>query len=263
MAFPPPGCREGCGGLHRSLHRHGEPGKGFPRRLHSFRMAKVSPDTVTAGVVSYYYSDKTVSGFSFTHIGGADGGELANLLTMATTGPLHTYWGQRGKSGDGYQSSFSKDRKQRPRVITRSPSMTIRFAPKHRRPSQRDAAIHVSRQPAIAHPDRSVSPQRWHFIHQSVKVTDDHSIEGTIDCPAKEAAGVLGRPATPSTTISSSAGLLRKSASGVQRCRRCGAMRRFGTGSKNVNDPAFIEACRKASFPGCREKEGPASGILQ
>ena len=163
----------------------GHAGKDFPGASTPFGMTKVSPDTATAGVVSYSYTDKTVSGFSFTHIGGADGGELANLLTMATTGPLHTYWGQRGKPGTGYQSAFSKnsetasagyyavtldDSQIRAEATAAPHSGILRFT----FPENQQSRIQID----LSHRHDGTS------LHQTVKVTDDHTIEGSIDCPA-------------------------------------------------------------------------------
>ena len=66
----------------------GGQGKDFPGANVPFSMVKLSPDTVVTGPASYYYSDKTIQGFSFTHLGGADGGELGNFLVMPTSSPM-------------------------------------------------------------------------------------------------------------------------------------------------------------------------------
>lgn len=80
-------------------------GKDFPGATTPFSMVKVSPDD--GGGISYHFGDKSIQGFSFTHLGGADGGELGNVLTAATTGPLHTF-ASRG-SASGFGSAISKD----------------------------------------------------------------------------------------------------------------------------------------------------------
>ena len=136
-------------------------------------------------MVSYSYADKTVSGLSFTHIGGADGGELANALTMATTGPLHTFWGHKGKTGTSYESSFSHqtesasagyyavtldDYKIRAEATAAPHSGMLRFT----FPQNDQSRIQID----LSHRHDGTS------THQTVKVTNDHTIEGAIDCPA-------------------------------------------------------------------------------
>jgi predicted alpha-1,2-mannosidase len=243
----------------------GSQGKDFPGASTPFGMAKVSPDTVTAGVVSYNYSDKTVSGFSFTHIGGADGGELANLLTTATTGPLHTYWGQRGKSGSGYQSSFSKrtetasagyyavtldDYDIRAECTAASHSGMLRFT----FPLNQQSRIQVD----LSHRNDGTS------LHQSVKVTDDHSIEGAIDCPADGGGWRFGRT---SYTLYYHLEFSRPFEKvGVWDATLppiwSDASAPYHSKNKTISDPAFIEACQKASIlPDCREKEGQHLGF--
>lgn len=242
----------------------GSQGKDFPGASTPFGMAKVSPDTVTAGVVSYYYSDKTVSGFSFTHIGGADGGELANLLTMATTGPLHTYWGQRGKSGDGYQSAFSKqsetasagyyavtldDYKIRAECTAAPHSGMLRFT----FPDNRQSRIQID----LSHRNDGTS------LHQSIKVTDDHSIEGAIDCPADGGGWRFGRTSYTLYYHLEFSRPLEKVGIWDATLPPVWSDPSVPYGKKkNISDPAFIEACQKASIlPGCREKEGQHLGF--
>ena len=171
----------------------GAQGKDFPGASMPFGMAKVSPDTVTAGVISYLYSDKMVSGFSFNHIGGADGGELANLLTMATTGPLHTYWGQKGKPGTGYQSAFTK------KTETATAGYYAVTLDDYNIKAEATAALHsgILRFTFPANEQSRIQIDLSHrhdgtSLHQTVKVVDDHTIEGRIDCPGRGAVGALG-----------------------------------------------------------------------
>ncbi len=243
----------------------GSQGKDFPGASTPFGMAKVSPDTVTAGVVSYYYSDKTVSGFSFTHIGGADGGELANLLTMATIGPLHTYWGQKGKSGTGYLSSFSKksetasagyyavtldDYHIHVECTAAAHSGMLRFT----FPENSQSRIQID----LSHRNDGTS------LHQTVKVTDDHSIEGQINCPAEGGGWRFG---ATSYTLYYHLEFSKPFAKvGVWDAALppvwSDSSVHYHAKTKTISDPAFIEACRKAAvLPGCREKEGQHLGF--
>ena len=244
----------------------GHAGKDFPGASTPFGMVKLSPDTATAGVVSYSYTDKTVSGFSFTHIGGADGGELANLLTMATTGSLQTYWGQRGKPGTGYQSAFAKqsetasagyyavtldDYKIRAEATAAPHSGVLRFT----FPENQQSRIQID----LSHRHDGTS------LHQTVKVTDDHTIEGSIDCPAAGGGWRFGPTSytlyyhlefsKPFTKIGVWSATLPPVWSASDHPVP------YGKG-KNISDPSFIEACQKAEvIPDCRDKEGQHLGF--
>jgi predicted alpha-1,2-mannosidase len=242
----------------------GAAGKDFPGASTPFGLVKLSPDTNTAGVISYSYFAKTVAGFSFTHIGGADGGELANALTMATTGPLHTYWGQPGKPGTGYESPFSKqtesasagyyavtldDSKIRVEATAAPHSGMLRFT----FPQNDQSRIQID----LSHRHDGTS------THQTVKVTNDHTIEGTIDCPA---AGGGWRFGPTSYTVYyhiefskpfSKVGVWSATLPPVWSDDK----HHYGKG-KNISDPDFVAACQKAEvLPDCREKDGQHLGF--
>ena len=245
----------------------GREGKDFPGASLPFGMAKVSPDTVTAGVVSYSYNDKTIQGFSFTHIGGADGGELANVMTMATTGPLHTYWG-KGADGGGFQSSFSKatetasagyyavtldDYKIRAEATAAAHSGMLRFT----FPENPQSRIQID----LSHRNDGTS------LHQTVKVTDDHTIEGAIDCPSTGGGWRFGKTSytlyyhvefsKPITTE----GVWSATLPPVWG-QNLPYHAKLEGGDKSIGNPAFIEACRKAQvLPGCRERDGQHLGF--
>ena len=141
-------------------------------------MVKLSPDTGNG--VGYYYSDTRIQGFSFTHLGGADGAELGNVLVSATTGPLHTYWGQIDKV-HGYYSGFAKSTEQasagyyavtladyniRAEATAAPHSGMLRFT----FPDNEQSRIQID----LSHRNGGSS------FHQTVKVVDDHTIEGEI-----------------------------------------------------------------------------------
>ena len=243
----------------------GSQGKDFPGASTPFGMTKVSPDTITAGVISYSYSSKSVAGFSFNHIGGADGGELANLLTMATTGPLRTYWGEKSKPGTGYQSSFSKntelasagyyavtldDYKIRAEATAAPHSGMLRFT----FPENDQSRIQID----LSHRHDGTS------LHQTVKVVDDHTIEGTIDCPWQGGGWRFGHTSytlyyhlefsKPLTKVGVWSATLPPIWSD--------AKAPYHSKDKSISDPAFIEACQKAEvIPDCLEKEGQHLGF--
>ena len=75
-------------------------------------MAQVTPATVTGGDngPGYSYEMKTIEGFAFTAMSGIGWyGDLGNLLTMPTRGPLKTVAGREDGSLDGWRSAYDKD----------------------------------------------------------------------------------------------------------------------------------------------------------
>ena len=112
---------------------------------------------------------------------------------MATTGPLHTFWGKKESraratshpfprtsetASAGYYAVTLDDYKIRAEATAAPHSGMLRFT----FPQNDQSRIQID----LSH------RQRWHVTHQTVKVTDDHTIEGTIDCPGRAAAGVSG-----------------------------------------------------------------------
>ena len=89
-----------------------ECGRTFPGPTTPFGLVQLSPDTFTGGDNGNGYSwfNKTIEGFSFTHLSGVGWhGDFGNFLVMPTTGPLKTSKGKEGDSEKGYRSSFSHE----------------------------------------------------------------------------------------------------------------------------------------------------------
>jgi predicted alpha-1,2-mannosidase len=83
-------------------------GKTFPGAATPFGLIQLSPDTVTGGDngPGYSWHHKSIEGFSFTHMSGIGWyGDFGNFLVMPTTGPLKTGRGNEGAK-DGYRSGF-------------------------------------------------------------------------------------------------------------------------------------------------------------
>ena len=167
----------------------GHNGKDFPGATVPFSMVKLSPDE--GGNISYRYGAKFIQGFSFTHLGGADGGELGNVLVTPTTGPLSTSGGG-GKPGLRYGSNFSKSTEQatagyyavtldeyqtRAEMTVAPHSGILRFT----FPENAQSRIQID----LSHRNGGTS------LHQTCKVIGDHTIEGQIDCTP--AGGRLAR----------------------------------------------------------------------
>ncbi|WP_025229515.1 GH92 family glycosyl hydrolase [Fimbriimonas ginsengisoli] len=81
-------------------------GHAFPGALVPFGMVQLSPDTRTDtwdGSSGYHYSDRTILGFSHTHLSGTGVGCLGDIMLMPTVGDL-------ALNEAGYSSPFSHKR---------------------------------------------------------------------------------------------------------------------------------------------------------
>jgi len=85
-------------------HGHTYPGATVP-----FGMVQLSPDTYNIGwdwCSGYHYSDKSIMGFSHTHLSGTGVGDMLDVLLMPGTGPVKLTPGTREKPEEGYRSRF-------------------------------------------------------------------------------------------------------------------------------------------------------------
>ncbi|WP_246121102.1 GH92 family glycosyl hydrolase [Chitinophaga polysaccharea] len=86
-------------------------GKTFPGAATPFGMVQVSPNTITGGDngSGYSYEHEYIEGFAFTQMSGIGWyGDLGNLLTTPTTGPLQIIAGRHASLGKGYRSHYDK-----------------------------------------------------------------------------------------------------------------------------------------------------------
>ena len=89
-------------------------GRMYPGPNMPFGMVQLSPDTRTGEAVTsgYYYSHKTIEGFSLNHISGVGAyGTLGNFKVMPRTGDVKFHSGTNVRdiyqpSGTGWESSF-------------------------------------------------------------------------------------------------------------------------------------------------------------
>ena len=100
-----------------------EMGHVFPGACVPFGMVQLSPDTDTipyaangqyTGTVyrycaGYQYADKTIVGFSHTHLSGTGHSDLGDFLVMPTVGKLQLNPGTAAKPESGYRSRFSHE----------------------------------------------------------------------------------------------------------------------------------------------------------
>jgi len=87
-------------------------GHTFPGAMVPFGMVQLSPDTRMEnwdGSSGYYYADKTIMGFSHTHLSGPGAPEFCDILLMPTTGKVNVLVGDEENPKTGYRSKFSHE----------------------------------------------------------------------------------------------------------------------------------------------------------
>ncbi len=98
-------------------------GHTFPGACAPFGIVQLSPETDTIPhnvdgkyqtkvyeyCAGYQYRDKTIVGFSHTHLSGTGHSDLGDILIMPFTGELHTNPGTSENPDGGYRSRFSHD----------------------------------------------------------------------------------------------------------------------------------------------------------
>ncbi|WP_256010632.1 GH92 family glycosyl hydrolase [Desertivirga xinjiangensis] len=87
-------------------------GHTFPGATRPFGMVQLSPDTFNEGwdwCSGYHDSDRSIMGFSHTHLSGTGRGDLLDILVMPGTGAIKLKPGSRSNPGEGYRSRFKKE----------------------------------------------------------------------------------------------------------------------------------------------------------
>ena len=164
-------------------------GKTFPGAATPLGMIQLSPDTVTGGDngCGYSYHHETIQGFSFTHMSGVGWyGDLGNFQVMPSVGP------ERILDRDKVASPYSHDREEAragyyrvelPRYqvtaeLTAAPRAgIIRFT----FPEAETARIQIDLGRRVGQNGRWLS-----HSSQTVRVIDDHTIEGRMVCSDKD-----------------------------------------------------------------------------
>ncbi|MBT1707648.1 GH92 family glycosyl hydrolase [Fulvivirgaceae bacterium PWU5] len=161
-------------------------GKTFPGATTPYGLVQVSPNTITGGDngSGYSYEHTTIEGFAFTQMSGIGWyGDLGNFLVMPTTGKLKTSRGKEGGPNTGYRSHYAKDQEQasagyystllsdynvRAEATAAPHSGMLRFTfPKH---DQARIQIDLARRVGGT------------SVRQYIKVVDDHTIKGWMQC---------------------------------------------------------------------------------
>ncbi|MDH7640716.1 GH92 family glycosyl hydrolase [Sphingomonas oryzagri] len=88
-------------------HGHTFPGASMP-----FGMVQLSPDTNTVGwdaSSGYHQSDRSIMGFSHTHLSGTGVGDMLDVLVVPATGPLKLVPGPVENPDAGYRQRYSDE----------------------------------------------------------------------------------------------------------------------------------------------------------
>ncbi len=236
----------------------GRTGKDFPGATVPFSLVKLSPDQ--GGGISYRYGAKFIQGFSFTHLGGADGGELGNVLVTPTTGPLSTF-GSGGKPGERYGSDFTKSTEQatagyyavtldeyqaRAEMTVAPHSGILRFT----FPENAQSRVQID----LSHRNGGTS------LHQTCKVVNDHTIEGQIDYT--KGGGGWGCTYTAYYHLEFSKPFAKSGMWSAALPPEWNAPSFKMSKTENTSSADLIQACKTAEvIPDCKEKEGPHLGF--
>jgi putative alpha-1,2-mannosidase len=87
-------------------------GHTFPGATVPFGAVQLSPDTFNDQwdwCSGYHISDRSIMGFSHTHLSGTGGGDLLDFLVMPGTGESKIVPGPRSNPDVGYRSRFDHD----------------------------------------------------------------------------------------------------------------------------------------------------------
>ncbi len=168
--------RVGTGG-----HGHTFPGATLP-----FGAVQLSPDTYTTGwdwCAGYYDADRSLQGFTHTHLSGTGAGDMLDVLLIPNVGPVKWESGSRENPGEGYRAPFSHaDEKMEPgyysvplkdRGVLAELTATTRVG-LHRYTFQKGGDAHFVIDMAHAYGDAHGNPVK----RAALTVVDDHTIVG-------------------------------------------------------------------------------------
>jgi predicted alpha-1,2-mannosidase len=165
-------------------------GKTFPGAASPFGMVQLSPNTITGGDngPGYSYEHTSIEGFAFTQMSGIGWyGDLGNFLVMPSTGELKVIAGRPGHPEEGYRSRYDKSTETAragyyaadltdygiKAEATVSPHAGIlRFT----YPGNKLSRIQIDLARRVA------GASAW----QTVKVVDDHTLSGRMECTPEE-----------------------------------------------------------------------------
>jgi predicted alpha-1,2-mannosidase len=164
-------------------------GSNFPGPTMPFGFVQLSPDTRDAPddpASGYDFNDKTIVGFSHTHLSGTGVADLFDVLLMPATGEIKLNPGNAKVNRSGYRSSFSHDQETaRPgyyQVLLKDYGINAELTAAghtgmHRYTFPASAQSHI-----VLDMDHSLDKKRGYWeckvIGAEIKVINDHTIEG-------------------------------------------------------------------------------------
>ena len=160
-------------------------GKTFPGAATPCGMVQLSPDTITGGDngCGYSYHHETIEGFSFTHLSGVGWyGDFGNFQVMPTVGARNldrdkaksAYSHEREVAEAGYYAVTLDRYNVRAEMAAAPRAGILRFT----YPESKEARIQIDLGRRIGQLGRWLKHSRQH-----VRVIDDHTIEGRMECP--------------------------------------------------------------------------------
>ncbi|GAB6394083.1 MAG: alpha-1,2-mannosidase/glycoside hydrolase family 92 protein [Bacteroidales bacterium] len=165
-------------------------GKTFPGAASPFGLVQLSPNTITGGDngPGYSYEHTSIEGFAFTQMSGIGWfGDLGNFLVMPATGELKVVAGGLANPDEGYRSRYNKSTEQakagyyaadltdygiRAEATVTPRAGMLRFT----YPANRLSRIQIDLARRVA------GASAW----QKVKVVDEHTITGYMQCTPDE-----------------------------------------------------------------------------
>ena len=163
-------------------------GNTYPGATVPFGMVQLSPDTrdepdwsVASG---YDYNDKSIVGFSHTHLSGTGAAELFDVLVMPTTGRIMTRAGSAKNPSTGYRSRFSHDQeKAHPGYYSvklldyniNAELTATSHAGFHRYTFSPDSSAHI-----VFDLNHSLEKSSWgcHIIDSQIRMVNAHTMQG-------------------------------------------------------------------------------------
>ena len=164
-------------------------GSNFPGATTPFGFVQLSPDTRDAPddpASGYDYNDKTIVGFSHTHLSGTGVADLCYVLFMPTTGPVKLNPGNVEERGSGYRSSFSHQQESaRPgyyQVMLQDHGINAELTSTSHTGMHRYTFPQSTQSHIVIDMDHSLDKKRdyWQcrIIGSEIKVGNNHTIEG-------------------------------------------------------------------------------------
>ncbi len=163
-------------------------GNNFPGATVPFGMVQLSPDTRNepdwSAACGYDYNDKSIAGFSHTHLSGTGVPELFDILVMPMTGEAKTVAGDVTKPGSGYMSRFSHENEQaRPgyyKVLLSDINILAELTATAHAGFHRYTYPQHSNGHLIFDLNHSLKKPDWgcHVIDAQLRIVNDHTLEG-------------------------------------------------------------------------------------